>query len=131
MKFYGLLAVGGGATAGAWLRWWFGTALNPVFPTIPLGTLAANLLAGLLIGVVTELLGQYATLPLEFRLFAVTGFLGGLSTFSTFSSEVVTLALRRQYGWALAEISIHVAGSLTFTVSGIFIVRFLMAKEGL
>ena len=131
MKFYGLLAVGGGATSGAWLRWWFGTVLNPVFPTIPLGTLAANLLAGLLIGVVVELSAQYAALPPEFRLFAVTGFLGGLSTFSTFSSEVVTLALRQQYGWALAEISIHVAGSLALTVLGMFIVRFLMARGSL
>jgi len=131
MKLYGSLAVGSGAAVGAWFRWRLGAALNSIFPTLPPGTLAANLIAGFLIGVIAELLEQPGLLPPEFRLFAVTGLLGGLSTFSTFSSEVVALALRQQYGWALAEIAIHVAGSLGLTVLGMFIVRFLMAKGGL
>ena len=84
---------------GAWLRWGLGMALNPLFPTLPLGTLAANLIGGLLIGFAMELLTRHAVLPPEVRLLVVTGFLGGLTTFSTFSAEVVTLLLRREWLW--------------------------------
>ena len=103
MTAAGFLAVGTGAALGAWLRWILGVLFNPVFPTVPLGTLAANLVGGYLIGVCVEWLGLHADLPPEVRLFAVTGFLGGLTTFSTFSSEAVGLLARGQSGWALAQ----------------------------
>ena len=83
MPWSGFIAVGGGAAVGAWLRWGLGMALNPLFPTLPLGTLAANLIGGLMIGFAMELLTRHAVLPPEVRLLVVTGFLGGLTTFST------------------------------------------------
>lgn len=127
MPWSGFLAVGGGAALGAWLRWWLGIALNSLFPTLPLGTLAANLLGGLLVGVAIELLTRHAALPPEIRLLAVTGFLGGLTTFSTFSAEVVTLLLRKELLWGGIAVSAHVIGSLTMTVVGMLLVRALYA----
>jgi CrcB protein len=100
-------AVGGGAAVGAWLRWGLGAALNPLFPTLPLGTLAA-----------------------EMRLLVTTGFLGGLTTFSTFSAEITTLLLRREWLWSLIGIGAHLAGSLLLTVVGILLARALMFWGG-
>ena len=125
---YSVMAVGLGAACGAWLRWWLGILLNPVFAAIPLGTLAANLLGGYLIGVAIEYFLHYTTLSSEIRLFVITGFLGGLTTFSTFSVEAVTLLQRLQYGWALAMILLHLAGSLVMTVAGMLTVRQLMQQ---
>jgi CrcB protein len=125
MGIYAVAAVGAGAAMGAWLRWWFGAILNPVFPTLPLGTLAANLIGGLLIGIAVEYFYHNATLPLEARLFVVTGFLGGLTTFSTFSAETMTLILREQYYWAGIIIFAHLAGSLAMTFLGILAIRWL------
>ena len=125
MGIYAAMAVGIGATLGAWLRWWFGEALNPVFPTLPLGTLAANLVGGYLVGIAAEYFFHNATLPPEARLFIITGFLGGLTTFSTFSAETVTLLLREQYGWAFTIIFSHLAGSLAMTVLGILTIKWL------
>ena len=119
----GLLAVGVGAALGAWLRWGFGHWFNPVFSQIPLGTLVANLTGGFLIGVLAELIGRHAGLPPELRLFLITGFLGGLTTFSTFSAEAVALLERAQYGWAGALIALHVVGSVSATIAGIAWVR--------
>jgi fluoride exporter len=130
MQFSNWFAIGSGAALGAWLHWRLGILLNPVFPTIPLGTVAANLLAGLLIGISIEALARYSTLPPETRVFVVTGFLGGLSTFSTFSAEIVTLLRNREPGWALGAIALHVMGSVLFTILGILIVRFLLLPEG-
>src|SRR6516225_7417342 len=112
MVWNGVIAVGGGAAVGAWLRWGLGEALNPVFPTLPLGTLAANLIGGLLMGIAMEMLGRHAVLAPEVRLLVTTGFLGGLTTFSTFSAEVVTLLLRKEYFWGALTIAAHVVGSL-------------------
>jgi CrcB protein len=126
----GLAAVGIGAAAGAWLRWWFGVVLNPVFPTLPLGTLAANLAGGLLIGVAMGLLSHFEALPPEVRLLVTTGFLGGLTTFSTFSAETVTLLLHEQYGWAAAIVSVHLAGSILMTLAGIGAVRLALHAVG-
>jgi CrcB protein len=123
MSFYGLLAVGAGAAMGAWLRWWFGLLWNPLFPTLPLGTLAANLVGGYVIGLAMALFADHPGLPPEARLLIVTGFLGGLTTFSTFSAETVTLLLRAQYTWAAAIIGLHVAGSIIMTVGGIWTVK--------
>ena len=125
MPWSGILAVGGGAAVGAWLRWWLGVLLNPLFPTLPLGTLVANLVGGLLMGFAMELLTRHAVLPAEARLLVTTGFLGGLTTFSTFSAEVVTLLMRREYLWGSITIASHVVGSLVMTIAGIMLIRVI------
>lgn len=123
MEFLSILAVGAGAAIGAWLRWWLGLLLNPVFPTVPLGTLAANLLGGYLVGVGVAYFAQSTDLPPELRLFMLTGFMGGLTTFSTFSAEVVGLFLQQEYLWAVVVALLHLLGSLTMTVLGIVTMR--------
>jgi CrcB protein len=127
MPWGGILAVGGGAAVGAWLRWGLGTLLNPVFPTLPLGTLAANLIGGLLMGFAMEIMTRHAVLPPEARLLVTTGFLGGLTTFSTFSGEIVTQLMRREYLWGSITIASHVLGSIAMTVIGILLIRILYA----
>ena len=94
MTLYAFFAVGVGAALGAWLRWGFGLWFNPALPELPLGTLAANLVGGYLIGLAMAFFIHYPSLSPEWRLFIITGFLGGLTTFSTFSAETVTLLLR-------------------------------------
>lgn len=125
MNASGFIAVGIGAASGAWLRWWFGLLLNPLVPTLPLGTLAANLVGGYLMGIAMGVFTHYASLPMETRLFIVTGFLGGMTTFSTFSAEAVTLLSRQQYGWVAAHVSLHLLGSLIMTGLGILTVNFI------
>lgn len=125
MPWSGIVAVGGGAALGAWMRWGLGIALNPMFPTVPLGTLAANLIGGLLMGCAMEVLTRHAVLPAEAQLLVTTGFLGGLTTFSTFSGEVVTLLLRREWLWGSLAVGGHVIGSLALTIVGILITRGL------
>ena len=120
--------MGGGAAVGAWLRWGLGVLLNPLFPTLPLGTLAANLAGGLLMGLAMELITRHATLRPEIQLLMTTGFLGGLTTFSTFSAEVVTLLLRKEYLWGALTIGAHVFGSLLTTIAGILMMRALFAS---
>ena len=124
-----LLAVFGGAGIGAVLRWWLSSLLNPVFPTVPLGTVAANLIGGLLVGVSSAYFNHHSGLPPELRLLVITGFLGGLTTFSTFSVEVVTLIARHQYGWALGTVSLHLAGSLALTGVGIVLAHWLLIRS--
>ncbi|WP_024303307.1 fluoride efflux transporter CrcB [Pseudogulbenkiania sp. MAI-1] len=114
-----ILAICAGASSGALLRWVLGLRLNALFLPLPLGTLCANLLGGYLIGFIVALLAQHATLPPEWRLFLVTGFLGGLTTFSTFSAEVVDMLQQGRFGWAVATILVHVAGSLLMTLLGL------------
>jgi len=123
MPWGGILAVGGGAAIGAWLRWGLGILLNPLFPTVPLGTLSANLLGGLLMGFAMELLTRHAVFTPELRLLVTTGFLGGLTTFSTFSAEIVTLLMRKEYLWGTITIASHLVGSLALTFAGILLVR--------
>ena len=123
----GFIAVGVGAALGAWLRWWLGIALNAVAPNLPLGTLAANLIGGYLIGVAVEVFSQQGALPVEMRLFVITGFLGGLTTFSSFSAEAVGLLMESRYAWAILLISSHLIGSIVMTVLGIFTVRGVTA----
>jgi CrcB protein len=125
MNGAGFLAVGVGAALGAWLRWGLSVALNHVTPNLPLGTLISNLVGGYLIGVAVEVLVHQTVLTPEWRLFIITGFLGGLTTFSTFSAEAVGLLTREQYGWATALIGAHLAGSLLMTVLGMMTVRAL------
>ncbi|MCC8987176.1 MAG: fluoride efflux transporter CrcB [Candidatus Contendobacter sp.] len=125
MSFYAFLAIGIGAALGAWLRWGLGLLLNSVFPTLPLGTLTANLLGGFLMGIAMQLLLEHTVLPPELRLAITTGFLGGLTTFSTFSAETVILLLRGEYLWTLAIVLVHVIGSITMTLLGIVITKGL------
>lgn len=126
MNLVSILAVGLGAFAGAVLRWILGLALNPLLPSLPLGTLAANLLGALVMGGVMGVLAHYEALPIAWRLAITTGFLGGLTTFSTFSAETVTLFLRQQYGWTTAIVAAHLFGSLLMTLAGIGLVRALL-----
>ena len=127
MPWGGILAVGGGAAVGAWIRWGLGILLNPVFPTLPLGTLAANLSGGLMMGCAMELLTRHAVLSPEVRLLITTGFLGGLTTFSTFSGETVALLMRKEYAWSAALVTAHVAGSVLMTILGVFLMRLIFA----
>ena len=125
MNAAGFLAVGAGAVLGAWLRWGLGVAMNAIVPTLPLGTLAANLVGGYLIGIAVECVLQLHLVSAEWRLFIITGFLGGLTTFSTFSAEAVELMAQQRYGWAAAHIGSHLAGSLIMTFLGIWTVRWV------
>ena len=114
-----ILGISLGAALGALLRWVLGSQFNPAFPTIPLGTLAANLIGGYFIGIAVAFFAQHPAIAPEWRLFAITGFLGGLTTFSTFSAEVTSLLQSGRIGWACAAISAHVFGSLVMTLLGI------------
>lgn len=126
MNLASFLAVGFGAFAGAVMRWLLGIALNPILPSLPLGTLASNLIGGLVMGIALGLFTHYETLPMAWRLAITTGFLGGLTTFSAFSGETVTLFLRQQYGWTAAIIAAHLFGSLLLTLAGIGLVRLVL-----
>jgi CrcB protein len=113
-----VLAISLGAALGALLRWGLAVGMNAAFPMLPPGTLAANLLGGYLIGVALAWFAMQPQLPPEWRLFIVTGFLGGLTTFSTFSAEVTGLLQQGRLGWAAAAVSAHVIGSLLATLAG-------------
>jgi CrcB protein len=128
VSVFGFAAVGIGAALGAWLRWLLGIVFNPLLGALPLGTLLANLIGGYLIGVAVEYLGRHAGLPPEIRLFVITGFLGGLTTFSAFSAESVALLSRGQFSWALAHTLSHLVGSIALTILGIYTVRALAAQ---
>ena len=125
MGLNGFLVVGAGAAIGAWMRWWLGIMLNAILPALPLGTLAANLIGGYLIGLFMGIFAVTSTFPPEVRLFVVTGLLGGLTTFSTFSAEAVTLLTRGQYGWATTHILVHVLGSLAMTGMGLLTIQLI------
>ncbi|CAJ0698997.1 fluoride efflux transporter CrcB [Ralstonia mannitolilytica] len=123
MSGMGFVAVGVGAALGAWLRWLFAVLWNAINPALPYGTLAANLLGGYLIGVAVGFFDTHTGLPPEWRLLAVTGFLGGLTTFSTFSSEVVANILAGDYVVGALHVAVHLGGSLFLTLLGLWTVR--------
>lgn len=119
------IAVGAGAAIGAWLRWGLSVWLNPARSPVPLGTLAANLLGGYAIGLAMGFITSRPGLAPEWRLFLVTGLLGGLTTFSTFSAEIVQQLVRQQYGSAVLGVALHLGGSLLLTVLGLYTWRVL------
>jgi fluoride exporter len=125
MTYYAFIAVGLGSAIGAWLRWGMGLWLNPVLPELPLGTLAVNLVGGYLIGLAVAFFMQHPGLSPEWRLLVITGFLGGLTTFSTFSAEAVSLLLRGQYAWTAAIVAAHLAGSIFMTILGMQTFKWL------
>ena len=112
------LAVGTGAAIGAWLRWGLGLWLGSLHAYVQIGTLAANLAGGYLVGLALGFFTAHPALAPEWRLFAITGFLGGLTTFSSFSGESVLLLQRGEYGWALAHTLLHLLGSILLCVAG-------------
>lgn len=114
-----ILLISAGASAGAVLRWLLASSLNVLFPAIPPGTLVANVVGGYLIGVALAVFTALPGLAPEWRLLVVTGFLGGLTTFSTFSAEVVFLLQQGRFGWAGLSLSVHVFGSLAATLLGL------------
>jgi CrcB protein len=114
-----ILAISLGAAAGAVSRWLLGLALNSVFPPIPMGTLVANLAGGYCIGICMGLFALSPSVPPEWRLFIVTGFLGALTTFSSFSAEVVALLQQGRPALAAGAAALHVFGSLAMTFLGI------------
>lgn len=120
-----ILAISVGASAGALFRWWLGNRLNALLPLLPPGTLAANVIGGYVIGAAVAFFASFPAVPAEWRLFVITGFCGGLTTFSTFSAEVVGLLQRRQGLWALAEIAVHLSSSLLMTIAGMATVLWL------
>lgn len=119
------VSIGVGAAVGAVCRWGLGLWLNPLLPHFPLGTLAANLTGGYLIGLAIAFFELHQGLAPEYRLLIITGFLGALTTFSTFSAETVTVLMRGQYTWGLGFITAHLAGSLLMTVAGIHTMKWL------
>ncbi|BBP00093.1 fluoride efflux transporter CrcB [Sulfuriferula nivalis] len=119
------IAIGIGAACGAWLRWGLGLWLNPVFPTLPIGTLTANLLGGYLIGLAIAFFAQQPGLSPEWRLLIITGFLGGLTTFSTFSAEIFTLLSRQQWSWGALSVMLHIGGSVLMTTLGVWTYKVL------
>jgi CrcB protein len=120
-----MVVIATGAALGALLRWYLATRLNHMFPQLPPGTLAANLLGGYLIGIAMAVFMAMPSLPPEWRLLTITGFLGGLTTFSTFSAEVVTALLEDRAMWALSTVATHVVGSIVMTFLGVATVRLL------
>lgn len=119
------IAVGLGAAIGAWMRWGLGLMLNATLPVLAMGTLAANLIGGYMMGLAIAGFALAPTVSPEVRLFVMTGFLGGMTTFSTFSAEGVNLIARGQFGWAITHILIHVIGSLMMTGLGIFTIQLI------
>jgi CrcB protein len=125
MNAIAFIAIGIGAVLGAWLRWGLGIWLNPLFAAMPLGTLAANLIGGYLVGVAIMAFHINAEIPAALKLFFITGFLGSLTTFSTFSAEVVHLIQHARYGLAAGTAALHLFGSLLMTGLGIFTIHKL------
>jgi CrcB protein len=124
-----ILAVSIGAALGALLRWVLSEWLNAAFPAIPPGTLLSNLIGGYLVGIAIAVFAT-SSLPLEWRLFVITGFCGGLTTFSTFSAELVIQLQQGRALWAAAAAGAHLVGSVAMTIAGIGTVFFARKLGG-
>lgn len=127
--FFSLAAISIGASLGAILRWFLATRLNSIFPSLPPGTLVANMVGGYFIGVAVAYFGSHPGLPPQWRLFIITGFMGGLTTFSTFSAEVASHLTDGRFEWAAATIAVHVAGSVALTLLGIGTVSLFRSPQ--
>lgn len=114
-----IVAISVGSALGALLRWQLGLKLNEYFPTLPPGTLVANVVGGYIIGVAVAFFANASEIAPEWRLFIITGFCGGLTTFSTFSAEVVSLLQVGRIGWAATSVAVHVSTSLLATIAGL------------
>lgn len=123
--FRSAMVISFGASIGAILRWQLGVRFNSWWPTVPLGTLLSNLIGGYIIGLMVGWLSTHTNLSPEWRLLVVTGFCGGLTTFSTFSAEVVTHLQQGRLNWAMGMILIHVTGSLLMTIAGVMTSQWL------
>ena len=123
-----IVAVSAGASLGALLRLALSESFNAAFPAIPPGTLLSNLIGGYIVGIAIAFFAT-SNLPIEWRLFVITGFCGGLTTFSTFSAELVILLQQGRAGWAIAAAGVHLLGSVCMTFAGIGTV-FLARKLG-
>lgn len=123
--FPSFLAVMTGGAAGCVLRWWMGLRFNGVLAAMPLGTLLVNLIGGFIIGVALAFFARMPQLDSAWKLLITTGFCGGLTTFSTFSSEVVAMLQEGRPGWAVGTIAAHLAGSLLMTYVGITLVNVI------
>ena len=121
-----LISIALGSILGAWLRWLIGLKLNPIFPAIPLGTVTVNFIGGFIIGFAISYFSQSALSP-NYKLFVITGFCGALTTFSTFSAEIIALLQQGKLSYAVAAIVIHVIGSLVFTLIGMSLHQWLSA----
>ena len=126
MSGLGFLFFAIGTMLGASMRWALGVLLNATFSPIPPGTLTANLIAGYVVGVGVGVFSQIPTLGPEWRLLVITGFCGGLSTFSTFSAEIASLLQQARFGAMAAAIGLHVGGSLLATLGGIASARWVI-----
>jgi len=116
-------AVAIGASLGAWLRWCLSLWLNARVENLPLGTLLANIAGGFMIGIAVGVFENFPELPPEWRLLVITGFLGGLTTFSTFSAESMILLQRGAYGWVLLHTGLHLLGSIAACIAGLAVWR--------
>ncbi|ALK29584.1 fluoride efflux transporter CrcB [Burkholderia plantarii] len=123
---FSIAAIFIGAGLGALLRWGLSLTLNMVVPQLPLGTLASNLVGGYLIGIAIVVFNTKTGLPPEWRLFVITGFMGGLTTFSTYSAEVMQHVVDGRLGWAAIVAFVHLIGSFTLTLLGILTARALL-----
>jgi fluoride exporter len=112
------LAISVGAATGALLRWQLGSRLNSLAPALPPGTLAANLIGAYIIGLAIAYFAQAGHISPQWRLFIITGFCGGLTTFSTFSAEVIEQLQQGRLAWAAVTVATHVTGSLLMTLAG-------------
>ncbi|AMO76895.1 CrcB protein [Pseudomonas citronellolis] len=117
-----------GGSIGCLLRWFLGLQLNALFPTIPPGTWAANMIGGYVVGLAVAFFAANPSLSPEWRLLLITGFCGGLTTFSTFSAETFSLLQTGRVAWALGEIAVHVVGSLLATAAGVLTYTLLGAR---
>ncbi|WP_066567111.1 fluoride efflux transporter CrcB [Snodgrassella sp. CFCC 13594] len=122
-----IAAIALGGAIGSVLRWLLGNALNSFNPNLPYGTLTANWVGAYIIGVAMAFFANLPSLSPEWRLFIITGFLGGLTTFSTFSAESVTLLQSQRFGWAALHIALHLGGSLLLTTLGILTLHWFKA----